>query len=110
MAMDPKVKQAWIDALRSGKYKQARKRLYRQETKGYCCLGVLCDIAKPEGWDGIGIEINEPGEAVYYDFQKLPTVTRVSFGIPEKVCADLMGMNDKGKTFKTIAKHIEREL
>lgn len=38
------VKQ-WVKALRSGKYKQGRKTL-RAKNDEYCCLGVLCDIAK----------------------------------------------------------------
>lgn len=46
--MTPVTKQAWIDALRSGKYKQARGALARVDEDGctsYCCLGVLADIA-----------------------------------------------------------------
>jgi hypothetical protein len=45
--MNPKVKQLWIDALRSGKYKKGRKRL---ESNGkFCCLGVLCFLASERG-------------------------------------------------------------
>jgi hypothetical protein len=36
----------WIDALRSGNYKQTRKVL--QNSKGFCCLGVACDVFIPE--------------------------------------------------------------
>lgn len=36
----------WIAALRSGKYKQTNEAL--QDTKGYCCLGVACDLFIPE--------------------------------------------------------------
>lgn len=32
----------WVKALRSGKYKQSKMEL--QTPKGYCCLGVACDI------------------------------------------------------------------
>lgn len=32
----------WINALRSGKYKQTKKTLH--DAEGYCCLGVACDI------------------------------------------------------------------
>lgn len=41
------IKKAWIKALRSGKYKQGKSRLFHNSTKKYCCLGVLarvCDI------------------------------------------------------------------
>lgn len=41
-----KLVKIWIAALRSGKYKQGRKTLVSGDR--YCCLGVLCDIAKKE--------------------------------------------------------------
>lgn len=42
------LQQAWVTALRSGKYKQAKHRLQRED--GYCCLGVLCEVAKDFGY------------------------------------------------------------
>jgi hypothetical protein len=36
----------WINALRSGEYAQTRKAL--RDDKGYCCLGVLCDLTGGE--------------------------------------------------------------
>ena len=36
----------WCNALRSGKYKQGKGRLQRQE--GYCCLGVACHVFIPK--------------------------------------------------------------
>lgn len=41
--MTPELKQKWIDALRSGTYKQGYKTLHPRTD--FCCLGVLCDIA-----------------------------------------------------------------
>lgn len=35
----------WANALRSGKYKQTKHTL--QDVKGYCCLGVACDLFIP---------------------------------------------------------------
>lgn len=32
----------WINALRSGRYKQTKYTL--QDAGGYCCLGVACDV------------------------------------------------------------------
>lgn len=39
----------WVEALRSGQYRQIADRLRRELDTGYgyCCLGVLCEIAKP---------------------------------------------------------------
>lgn len=44
--MERKLKQKWIDALRSGKYKQGKGRMKRKRPDGYrfCCLGVLEDV------------------------------------------------------------------
>lgn len=37
--MPKEMKQRWVDALRSGKYRQAQGAL--EKDGGYCCLGVL---------------------------------------------------------------------
>lgn len=45
--MKEDIKNTWVNALRSGKYKQG-KNLLKLETNGqynYCCLGVLCELA-----------------------------------------------------------------
>lgn len=52
--MDTRVKGLWLDALRSGEYQQAKEVLARVdpdtgEVEGFCCLGVLCDLAVKEG-------------------------------------------------------------
>lgn len=47
--MKADVKERWITTLRSGEYPQTRKVL--RDVHGYCCLGVLCDIIDPDGWD-----------------------------------------------------------
>lgn len=49
----------WVDALRSGEYKQATGRLGRHDSwtdhygetyqPGHCCLGVLCELAAKAG-------------------------------------------------------------
>ena len=51
--MKKRIRELWIKALRSGKYKQTRHRL--KKAGKYCCLGVLCDLAAKEGigkWKG----------------------------------------------------------
>jgi hypothetical protein len=47
--MTPELKATWIEALRSGKYKQGREYLYRSNGE-FCCLGVLCDVLDPTDW------------------------------------------------------------
>ena len=41
--MNSEVKAKWLEALRSGEYKQARYML-KSCNDAFCCLGVLCDI------------------------------------------------------------------
>lgn len=49
--MDPKIKEAWINALRSGKYKQTTGSLQNED--GFCCLGVLCDLYSQQSGEWI---------------------------------------------------------
>ncbi|CAB4163487.1 hypothetical protein UFOVP810_25 [uncultured Caudovirales phage] len=42
--LKPEVKAAWVEALRSGKYKQGRGVLFNTEEQSYCCLGVNCAL------------------------------------------------------------------
>lgn len=59
--MDPLIRAKWVEALRSGEYKQGiaalrscaegRSRKRRDATTRFCCLGVLCNLhamAHPE--------------------------------------------------------------
>ena len=60
--MNKEIKTKWLEALRSGEYEQVQCRLHTN--RGYCCLGVLCDILGvkweksdnafrlPDGWLG----------------------------------------------------------
>lgn len=41
--MNPEIKKQWVDALKSGEYKQGKGMLLSPSDK-YCCLGVLCDL------------------------------------------------------------------
>lgn len=45
--MKPEIKKRWVEALRSGEYQQAKD--YLVSLEGYCCLGVLCEIAVQDG-------------------------------------------------------------
>lgn len=47
--MNPEIRDEWAAALESGKYKQGTGYLHAVETDEYCCLGVLCEIAKAKG-------------------------------------------------------------
>lgn len=64
--------QEWVDALRSGEYKQG-KHVLRSTRDEFCCLGVACDLLDI-GWldDPITVTVhpsveNEEGEIETYD-------------------------------------------
>lgn len=53
--MKKKIKDQWLEALRSGDYEQGEEYLHYDDK--FCCLGVLCDIyikenPESEDWDG----------------------------------------------------------
>lgn len=49
--MNPEIKKLWISALRSGEYQQGYNYLavHQGDSVHFCCLGVLCDLAKQRG-------------------------------------------------------------
>lgn len=60
------VRGKWVEALRSGDYEQAKSKLQVTEVDsdsnkkiGFCCLGVLCDLAVRHGVIDKPIEIHE---------------------------------------------------
>jgi hypothetical protein len=66
MTRDYELIEAWAVALESGDYQQAQKKL--RDNGGYCCLGVLCDVAAKTGKvDGEWTE-SEWGDRKVYSF------------------------------------------
>jgi hypothetical protein len=43
------VRDEWVRRLRSGEYTQGLLTLYRSSLNEYCCLGVLCEVAREAG-------------------------------------------------------------
>lgn len=112
----------WADVLESGDYLQAKEALKRSD--GFCCLGVLCDLAIKDGshmsWDysnygtpgvicSAGFYTELP-PAFLCDYLGLsifsPKIEESAALGSEAKAIDLAEMNDEGKTFKEIAKHI----
>lgn len=84
--MNPKVKQKWLEALRSGEYKQTKENLH--DGNGFCCLGVLCDLhAKERGTNWVRlIDLYE----LYGEMQLLPLSVQEWAGLDN----DMGGMVD----------------
>lgn len=107
----------WVKALESGDYFQtanALKKIFLPESInpiiGFCCLGVVCDLASKDGgpqWDTVG-------KAKSFSFMDddimLPKEVREFLGITNDEEAELMGMNDDGTSFPDIAKHIKTKI
>lgn len=106
-----KVQQKWVDALRSGKYKQGQGKLRHGDS--FCCLGVLCDLAEAEGIT-FGVK-NESG-GVHYEnlYCALPESVRDWSGVVSGLgyygpfgTESLVALNDRGTSFTQIADIIE---
>jgi hypothetical protein len=103
--MKKSVAMKWVKALRSGKYRQTAGKL--QDYKGYCCLGVLCEVA-PEKLrhkdDLFLIGANlfcQPKVRLWSDIRSLD-------GKILGINASLANKNDNGWSFKRIATFIEK--
>lgn len=112
--MEQGMKSQWVEALRSGKYKQCQGQLC--DGTGYCCLGVLIDVATPGSWivdyDSLskGIENGIYGNTE--DFMPEPKLFDAMLGVANEVInyERLAGMNDNGSNFSEIADYIEENL
>lgn len=54
MLLPKDVKKKWVEALRSGDYRQTVGTMYNPSVDGYCCLGVLehCITGEVEKYEG----------------------------------------------------------
>lgn len=107
----------WVEALRSGKYQQTTGALH-DNTGGFCCLGVACDISGLGEWNPTYIE-----EYRTPDFRHegtLETDVRNWLGLRGEEgeiggddetppSTSLASLNDNGSSFAEIADIIEAE-
>ena len=109
--MDKALKAKWLEALRSGKYKQGRGKL-RSVDDEFCCLGVLCDISGQGEWETLGdqtgyLSLTERE----YDWYQLPQFMMKFSGIRLQEQRTLMVLNDiKELSFPEIANWIEENV
>lgn len=81
---------AWIEALESGKYPQAHRYLHTRS--GYCCLGVLCDVARiQKKVDGDWLWDDERHYANFRYEGRYGTTTRESSVLPPEIMS-LVGL------------------
>lgn len=111
--IDPEFKAKWLEALRSGRYRQTRDKL--RDKVGFCCLGVACDISGKGTWKA---SLSSNGKQMQmfvspYGSSKtcIPYPLLEEIGLTEAEHKSLANLNDSRKaTFANIADWIERNL
>ena len=113
--MDKDVKQKWVAALRSGKYRQCQGEL-KDAIGANCCLGVLLET---HGWKettsykdkSIFSNYVSPKGVINMEENELDEYTADQFGLNRQQQVHLMKLNDdKGWSFKLISRYIEDHL
>jgi hypothetical protein len=110
--LKPEFKAKWLEALRSGKYAQTYGAL--QDSAGFCCLGVACDMVAPDKWiDVDNADLKRHGES---GFMPDPAICEAMFIDDAGVVVTntkhrLVCMNDdECKSFAEVADWIEENL
>jgi hypothetical protein len=106
-----KHRQDWINALRSGEWKQGQGYLkqIRREKSEYCCLGVACVMAGVE-LDEIGLRgdfglWDQDREGIYGD--KIPQWLMEVLELTERELHQVVFLNDTYYNFDDIADYLE---
>ena len=120
--MNKHIAERWVQALRSGQYKQGQGEL-RPDQDSYCCLGVLCDLYRVEQGRGEWradctqrSAFQVPGEDfIEVETAVLPLAIANWAGIQDVAgeisgtSDSLAGLNDEGATFPELANLIEKK-
>ena len=134
--MKPEIKAKWVEALRSGDFKQGKGYLNNRDDNSFCCLGVLCEINADKRFNKIPVIVNKKNDKektiVATSFRIIDDSSETEssifyltknnmeyFGLDATQCQSLMDMNDgvetvvelvTPKTFNEIADWIEENL
>lgn len=128
--MNKEIKQKWLNALRSGEYKQGTGCL--RSGNEFCCLGVLTDIYSKEtgngNWNdsgGFTLQVGaDPNSNCYKEYTEiLPVFVRDWADLDacdplveaydrdgDEIEQQLSAINDEGRLFSEIADLIEEQL
>ena len=127
LRMNPEIRERWVKALLSGRYQQGYGALcaIREDgSRGYCCLGVLEDLAvqdgitTEEGARGSHVRYGPSGElgvlenevSAWAGIENLSRNPMVMVRMPDgQVLRALADLNDGGKDFAFIAAAIKGE-
>ena len=113
--LDPAFKSKWLEALRSGKYRQTNGTL-RLTTPGgnhrFCCLGVACNIVSNRRWKPVGWTANTHGDMYCgWDDHDSSEINSLPFLEDPDTLQALVQLNDDCQaSFLDIADWIEKNL
>ena len=100
------LKQKWLDALRSGKYKQGTG-AFQKNLGAFCALGVLADLIDNKYWkcfeDDDGVYVRWAGVGQVDDYERLN-----KYVSPFYVSTIFVDNDRRGKSFSEIADYIEK--
>lgn len=99
----PKKLQEWVDALRSGKYKQGTDYLYNPDDESFCCLGVYAKEIRGSTEKYLSLSPVSGGPVASYNAIKRELEKHNLYS------EDYISMNDDGKSFQQIANQIEKD-
>lgn len=114
--MNPDVKKEWTEALRSGEYPQTAGTL--RDDVGFCCLGVLCEIAVKHGVIP-EVSVEDINGKNFYDYDRAtatPSRKVIEWaGLPDSnptlgEYAAAEWNDEQGKGFNEIADLIDKHL
>ena len=112
VSMNADIKQRWVEALRSGQYKQGQGCL--RTNNAYCCLGVLCELHRQDfpdkGWQQAKAPILMLGYISKYTAHYPPREVSDWASLTPSAYELLATANDSGADFPTIASLIEEML
>ena len=107
--LQPEVKQKWVKALRSGKYKQTQENLYKNDK--FCCLGVLAMECGRKNLELDDITDEPELHSAFVNNKIMDTMNSLIPSSNEKVQNYLIGLNDENRhSFKKIANWIDKNL
>jgi hypothetical protein len=106
--MNKIIKNKWVKALRSGRYKQCQD--YLCNGAGYCCLGILARISGCSKHKLVEDTINTDYRKDQNGDQLLSSKFLREVGMKKETQLNLALMNDEQKSFEEIADYIEKRL